>query len=127
MYVVSLSKTGPRLVHALVAAVVLWLIVCPDSVAMGNCFGLYAVSCSLFGCSGLVVTSGSLFCCYELFAVDRSCCCGFVVVLWLLWFGCCIALGGRYELLYLGCCGPVAMVWSLWVGCYGWVAVSWSL
>lgn len=81
MYVIFLSKTGPQFVHALAAAVVWWLVVCPDLVAMGNCFGLYAVSWSFYGCLGLVVTSGSLFCCYELFAVGFSCCCGFVVVL----------------------------------------------
>lgn len=64
-----------------------------------SCCGLHAMSWTVFGCSGLVVTSGSLFCCYGSIGLGCSCCCGLVVVLWPLWAGCCVSLGGRYESL----------------------------
>lgn len=69
-----------------------------------------------FVCSRLVVIFRSLF-------VATGRCCGLVDVLWSLWAGCYVSLGGGYESLWIDRCGPVAIIRSLWVARCWWVAV----
>lgn len=75
--VIFLQTIGPRITQALVA-VVRWLVDCPDWVAAGKL--LYCMLDYFLVARGWLQLS-QLFCCYGLFAVFRSCCCGFVVVL----------------------------------------------